>query len=313
MKRLGVELRQRPGGDAGTHCRSFSMNVHALANGVGDEPSPLVGGGIPDAMCAILERLEVGRPFSFGGAILNADTPSTSLQGPTLALVAVWDGSLLISGSGERPRRLDGSHCGLFLFDGELRLGHEGAAPATIAWCQTRIDAAATGIAPGSAAIPKIRISEQVRTLIRLGLDVRSTTSAASSETYRDAIGIAAISAFTAEVGGWARLPAIVRKAREHADAHFSQDCDLSLLAEAAGVTKEHLTTAFRKHIGMTPVRYLWSVRARNAAQLVQSSDLNLSMIAERCGYKSPYHLSREIKRLTGVSPREMRRRAGGS
>ena len=308
MKSLGFELRRGSRGDLGAHHRhDLSIGVHTLVNGGGKGVLPLAG-GVPASMGAMLERLEVGRPFSFGEIILNSDTSSAGLQGPTLALLAVWGGSLAITGSGERRRHLNASHCGLFLSDGELSFRLDGAAPATIAWCQMRIDAESDGTATGWTATPQIRISEQVRTLIRLGLEVCPTASAAGSETYRNAIGIATVSAFSAEIGGWARLPAIVRKAREHADAHFSEDCNLSLLAEVAGVTKEHLTTAFRKHIGITPVRYLWSVRARNAACLVQSSDLNLSTIAERCGYKSPYHLSREIKRLTGVSPREMRR-----
>ena len=125
----GAELRQRSGGDAGARPRGLSMNVLALRNGAGDGPSPLAGSGVPDAMCAILERLDVGRPFSFGEAVLNPDAPSSSLQGPTLALLAVWDGSLAISGPGECRRRLDASHCGLFFsFDRELRLKPEGSA-----------------------------------------------------------------------------------------------------------------------------------------------------------------------------------------
>ena len=312
VENRGAEHHPRPCGDLGVHHRrSLSMNVQALVNAAEDGPPPLAS--VPAPICAILERLEVGRPFSFGEATLNSDKSSAVLQGPSLALIVVWGESLSVCGSGGRRKHLKASHCGLFLFDGELSLKLDGAVPAAIAWCQMRIDTGSGGTAPALYATPQIRISDQVRTLIRLGLDVRSTASAASSETYRDAIGIATVSAFSAEIGGWAQLPAIVRRAREHADAHFMEDCDLSLLAEVAGVTKEHLTTAFRKHVGMTPVRYLWSVRARNAARLVQSSDLNLSMIADRCGYKSPYHLSREIKRLTGVSPREMRRRDSGS
>ncbi len=313
VKTLDLEAGHSSDGDVGALEHARAMNVHPLPSGGGDNSPFVAGDDVAHFISTILERMDVGRPFSFGEAVLDAGTPSISLHGPTLTLLAVSSGSLFVSGSGERRRRLDASHCALFLFDGELRFGHDSAVPASIAWCQTRIDAAPDSIAPGPTATPQVRISEQVRTLIRLGVDVRSTASAMSNERYRDAIGVAVISAFSAQIGGRAQLPAIVRKAREHADTHFSEDCDLSLLADVAGVTREHLTTAFRKHVGMTPVRYLWDVRARNAAHLVQSSDFNLSTIAERCGYKSPYHLSREIKRLTGVSPREIRRRDGSS
>jgi AraC family transcriptional regulator of arabinose operon len=101
----------------------------------------------------------------------------------------------------------------------------------------------------------------------------------------------------------------IVSRVQAYAEIHFGEPCDLARLARAAGVTRQHLAAVFRKHLSTTPVRYLWDLRTRKAISLVQQTSLSLNEIAERCGYKSSYHLSREIKRVKGVAPRELRRR----
>ncbi|MBE1203415.1 helix-turn-helix domain-containing protein [Aminobacter carboxidus] len=45
--------------------------------------------------------------------------------------------------------------------------------------------------------------------------------------------------------------------------------------------------------------------------QLLLHSDLPVMEIAERCGYKNPYHFSRQIRLHFGRSPTELRLREG--
>jgi AraC family L-rhamnose operon regulatory protein RhaS len=159
-------------------------------------------------------------------------------------------------------------------------------------------------------ALPR-SASEILVTLLRLGSELKPSASEASNR-LRDAIGEAALNAYL-EQGALSNLyeiPEEIWRSKHYIEQHLADECQLSELARGAGISKAHYVSAFRKHYGVTPIRFLWQMRTRKAVDFVEKTDLNLGEISNRCGYKSQYHLSREIKRLTGMSPRQMRKAA---
>jgi transcriptional regulator GlxA family with amidase domain len=101
--------------------------------------------------------------------------------------------------------------------------------------------------------------------------------------------------------------PRSIHRARRYLEENFAKELTVSQLADLLALTPQHLVSSFRKHIGITPVRYLWQIRATHGRQLLLHSDLPVMEIAERCGYKNPYHFSRQIKLHFGRSPTELR------
>jgi transcriptional regulator GlxA family with amidase domain len=53
--------------------------------------------------------------------------------------------------------------------------------------------------------------------------------------------------------------------------------------------------------------RYMRESRLSEAAQLLQSSGLNVSDIGERCGFESLYAFSRAFRKAYGIPPRTYR------
>ncbi len=102
-------------------------------------------------------------------------------------------------------------------------------------------------------------------------------------------------------------VPEPVARARRYMDRHFAEPMELADVARAAGVTQNHLVRLFAKHIGHTPMRYLWRVRVQRGADLLRDTGLNVSQIAYRAGFSTPYHFSRLVKQQLGVSPSELR------
>lgn len=102
-------------------------------------------------------------------------------------------------------------------------------------------------------------------------------------------------------------LPEPVRKACEWIDANYSESCTLDDIACAAGITGAHLIRLFREHLDVTPIRRLWAVRCDNGRRLLAETGLNVAEVAWQCGYKTPYHFSREFKARNGLSPRAYR------
>jgi transcriptional regulator GlxA family with amidase domain len=99
-------------------------------------------------------------------------------------------------------------------------------------------------------------------------------------------------------------------RARRHLEEHCAEADALAGAGRAASITPQHLIRLFRRHYGTTPGRYLWQRRVERGAGLLTASGLTVSEIADRCGFKNPFHFSRLLRKMQGVSPRKLRHRA---
>jgi AraC family transcriptional regulator of arabinose operon len=101
-----------------------------------------------------------------------------------------------------------------------------------------------------------------------------------------------------------------VSAGRQYMREHAIRQMTLAEIALAAGVTPAHLIRLFRRHLGTTPMAYLWSERTRRGVDLLHHSGLSVAQVAERVGFSTPFHFSRRVKQQTGLSPTALRRAA---
>ena len=99
-------------------------------------------------------------------------------------------------------------------------------------------------------------------------------------------------------------------RARYYLEEHCGEEDCLKGAARAAGITPQHLIRLFRQHYQITPGRYLWQTRVDRGAGLLAATGLTVSEIADRCGFKNPFHFSRLLRKMQGLSPRQLRQRA---
>ncbi len=104
-----------------------------------------------------------------------------------------------------------------------------------------------------------------------------------------------------------------VERARQFIEAHLSEEVTLENIASSASVCPEHLIKVFKAEIGKTPISYLWERRIAMGIDLLEHSGLSVSMIADRCGFRTRNHFSRRILERVGDSPREVRRKYWGT
>ncbi|MET9110600.1 helix-turn-helix transcriptional regulator, partial [Streptomyces zhihengii] len=81
-------------------------------------------------------------------------------------------------------------------------------------------------------------------------------------------------------------------------------------LARAGAVSRSTLASRFKQAVGQGPSEYLTSWRIELAAKRLLDDGETLSSVARAVGYGSESALSTAFKRVTGLSPREYRRRA---
>jgi AraC-like DNA-binding protein len=100
-----------------------------------------------------------------------------------------------------------------------------------------------------------------------------------------------------------------LRAVLEHIHAHFAQALDRDRLAGIACLSAAQFHRVFREATGTTPVRYLRHVRLRHAQQLLISTRRPVAEIARGVGYEDAFVFSKLFRRVSGVGPREYRKR----
>jgi transcriptional regulator GlxA family with amidase domain len=93
---------------------------------------------------------------------------------------------------------------------------------------------------------------------------------------------------------------------------HPGDKLSVATLASWCGMSPRHFARCFRDEMGVTPARYVESVRLEAACQALGSTDAALEKVATLCGFGSAETLRRVFMRRLGVSPAVYRRRCGG-
>ena len=93
----------------------------------------------------------------------------------------------------------------------------------------------------------------------------------------------------------------------DYLEAHLDQELKLVELAKLVGMSQFHFCRLFKQSMGLSPYQYLLQQRVERAKHLLKGSELLIADIAMDCGFSSHSHLSRQFRRLVGVTPKAYR------
>ena len=91
-------------------------------------------------------------------------------------------------------------------------------------------------------------------------------------------------------------------------DDHFHEDFSMTVLAELAGVSSQHLCRIFKETMHMRPTEYLTYRRLGEAKNLLRHTDTPIAEIGIKCGFPDAGYFSTVFKRYEGMSPAEFRK-----
>lgn len=94
----------------------------------------------------------------------------------------------------------------------------------------------------------------------------------------------------------------------QYVDERIHQDITLVDLARFCGYSERHLQRLFQLHTGQTFSRYRQNRRVEKSCELLRSTPLKISAVAEQVGYKDMDTFIGVFKRSMGITPSEYRR-----
>lgn len=107
------------------------------------------------------------------------------------------------------------------------------------------------------------------------------------------------------------------REQIEAAAAYFNENyiarINVDEYAESLHMSTAWFIRSFKQYVGLSPARYIQSLRIVNAQRLLERTKYSIGEVSEIVGYDNPLYFSRVFKKETGLSPAQYRKaeRAG--
>jgi len=102
---------------------------------------------------------------------------------------------------------------------------------------------------------------------------------------------------------------AILTRLEQFIFRRYSERHDLGSIAQAVGVSRQHLLRVCRLNGRPTPIDHLYKRRLEVAADMLMHTGLSIAETAEQCGFANQFHFSRKFKESFDCSPFEWRSR----
>jgi transcriptional regulator GlxA family with amidase domain len=92
-------------------------------------------------------------------------------------------------------------------------------------------------------------------------------------------------------------------RAKDLADARYSDPIDVDDMAHAAGLSRSHFSREFRRAFGESPHAYLLTRRLERAAAMLRATDRSVADICLSVGWESVGSFTTSFTRTFGTSP----------
>ena len=93
----------------------------------------------------------------------------------------------------------------------------------------------------------------------------------------------------------------------DYIQTHLDRDLSLAELAETLNLSPTYFATAFKQAIEVPPHQYVIQQRVQRAKLMLSKTNLAITDIALQVGFSSQSHLNQQFKRLTGMTPKQIR------
>ncbi len=105
------------------------------------------------------------------------------------------------------------------------------------------------------------------------------------------------------------KLPSAIQACIEYIERNYAAPIQLDDIAKHVHLNSAYLSFLFKKHTGISFIRFLEYVRIRQAKRLLQTTSLSITEIAEAVGFSGQNYFSKVFRRVVGCNPSGYRSR----
>ncbi|PSU99974.1 AraC family transcriptional regulator [Photobacterium kishitanii] len=93
---------------------------------------------------------------------------------------------------------------------------------------------------------------------------------------------------------------------REYIEQNLDNKITLSTLSSKANLSEFHFQRVFQQSFGVSPAKWILESRITKAKELLRKNT-DLKDISSQCGFSDQSHMTRQFKKMTGLTPNEYR------
>lgn len=94
----------------------------------------------------------------------------------------------------------------------------------------------------------------------------------------------------------------------EYVENHYTEEIRMEQLSALVGLNTDYMSRRFKEQLGMSPTEYIRKFRVARAMELLCTTTLRVTEIAEMSGFSDVCQFSRVFRQVAGVTPLEFRR-----
>lgn len=100
-----------------------------------------------------------------------------------------------------------------------------------------------------------------------------------------------------------------IRRIIDHMKANLQRRLTLTDLARSAKLSRSRMSDLFKAETGLSPGKYLKTLRMQKAAELLETTSLTVEQIRAKVGMRDKSHFIRAFKKTYGKTPSKYRAR----
>lgn len=97
-------------------------------------------------------------------------------------------------------------------------------------------------------------------------------------------------------------------KSISYINNNYNMHIKIPDLAKMDGLSMTQYNLNFKKQMGMSPTKYIISLRMNTSKELIEASNLSLKQISSMCGYEDYNFFAKVFKQYIGISPKKYRK-----
>lgn len=99
-----------------------------------------------------------------------------------------------------------------------------------------------------------------------------------------------------------------VQSTADFVENHYMEDITVEHMAANLNLNRTYFSKLFKKITAKSPQDFLIQYRMNKACELLRSTDLPVSQVAQMVGYCNPFHFTRAFKKVLQVPPKQWRK-----